>query len=62
MALRPIVPEAVLAWLSIAARVPVSSSILPSALEATTSTEPFARASCTGKMSAAAKVNITLIG
>jgi hypothetical protein len=51
-----------LAWLSIAASVPVSSSVLPSTLNAIALTAPFASASCTSGMSAAVKVNITLIG
>src|ERR1700730_13238550 len=47
IALRVIVPEVVFAWLSIAASVPVSSSVLPSALHAMALTVPFAIASCT---------------
>ena len=62
IALRLIVPEVVFAWLSIAARVPESSSVLPSALSAMALTEPFVRASCACGMSAAANVNITAIG
>ena len=62
IALRVMVPEVVFAWLSIAASVPVSSSVLPSALSAIAFTGPFASASWTSGMSAAANVNITLIG